>query len=66
MPEKRLYRMVALSLFVLGMGLAACDESEQGRVLLYDKGTYLGKKDPALSQQTEDELRSRATLQAGT
>ncbi|MEO3429386.1 hypothetical protein AAFN88_11045 [Pelagibius sp. CAU 1746] len=49
----------------LVLALAGCDESEQGRVLRYEKGTYLGKADSELSEERRDELRSRATLQSG-
>ncbi len=49
----------------LVMALAACDESEQGRVLRYEKGTYLGKPDSQLTEQQREELRSRAALQGG-
>jgi len=66
MLRKRSWRLLVLPILLLGLSLAACDEAEQGRVLLYEKGTYLGQKDPPLGQQTEDELRGRAALQAGT
>jgi len=49
----------------LGMSLTACDEAEQGRVLRYEKGTYLGKKDTKLSSETESMLRARAAMQRG-
>lgn len=66
MSERRVWRLLALPTLLLGLGLAACDEAEQDRILLYEKGTYLGPSDPPLSEETENELRSRATLQAGT
>ncbi len=49
----------------LVLALSACDEAEQGRVLRYEKGTYLGPTDTELSDQQRDELRSRARLQGG-
>ncbi|WP_193371008.1 hypothetical protein [Pelagibius marinus] len=49
----------------LVLALAACDESEQGRILRYEKGTYLGKADSPLSDEKRDELRSRAMMQSG-
>lgn len=49
----------------LVLALAACDQSEQGRVLRYEKGTYLGKADSKLSDEQRDELRSRAMMQSG-
>jgi hypothetical protein len=47
----------------LALSLAACDEAEQGRVLRYEKGTYLGQDDNALTEAQREELRARATLQ---
>lgn len=57
----------ALCLAVLFAGLlvAGCDESEQGRPLHYEKGTYLGKPDSTLSDAQLKELRQRAALQGG-
>ena len=49
----------------LVLALAACDEAEQGRVLRYEKGTYLGQEDTGLTEQQRNELRARATLQGG-
>jgi hypothetical protein len=43
--------------------LGACDEFEQGRILRYEKGTYLGQADAPLSEEQVEELRRRATLQ---
>jgi hypothetical protein len=49
----------------LVLALAACDEAEQGRILRYEKGTYLGPTDTELSDRQREELRSRARLQGG-
>jgi len=49
----------------LVLALAGCDESEQGRVLRYEKGTYLGQPDSQLTEQQREELRARAALQGG-
>jgi hypothetical protein len=49
----------------LGVSLTACDGAEQGRVLRYEKGTYLGQKDTKLSSETESMLRARAAMQRG-
>ena len=49
----------------LGVSLSACDEAEQGRILRYEKGTYLGQKDTPLPQETEAKLRDRAAMQRG-
>lgn len=47
----------------VGLLLAACDPEEQGRVLRYDKGTYLGQPDEEISQEVRDALRERARRQ---
>ncbi|GAB4377600.1 MAG: hypothetical protein Kow00114_41920 [Kiloniellaceae bacterium] len=49
----------------LALGLAACDESEQGRILYYEKGTYQGPADDGLTDAQREELRSRTLLQGG-
>ncbi len=46
--------------------LSGCDEAEQGRVLRYEKGTYLGEKDRALTDQEKMDLRQRTRMQQGT
>lgn len=45
--------------------VAACDEAEQGRNLRYDKGTYQGPKDKALSDEQQADLRARTHMQKG-
>ena len=45
--------------------LGACDEAEQDRVLRYEKGTYLGPQDRALSAEEQGELRARTRMQGG-
>lgn len=62
-------RTLALALapvLIAAFGLTACDEAEQGRILQYKKGTYLGKKDQPLSEADQDELRQRTRLQQGS
>lgn len=49
----------------LVFGLAACDEAEQGRVLRYEKGNYLGQPDSEIPEETRNALRARVTLQGG-
>lgn len=51
---------------VLGMALAvqSCREDEQNRPLLYDKGSYQGQPDEALSEEQVEALRRRATGQS--
>jgi len=51
------------TVLVAGLFLSACDEAEQGRVLRYEKGTYLGPKDQALSNEQQADLRARSRLQ---
>ncbi len=56
--------LLALAAVLLaGLILSACDEAEQGRVLRYEKGTYLGPKDQALSNEQQADLRARSRLQ---
>jgi hypothetical protein len=47
------------------MALAGCRAEEQGRILFYDKGTYLGPKEPPLSAEKLKELRKRTSEQVG-
>ncbi len=48
-----------------GLVLSACDENEQGRILRYQKGTYLGPVDQALSIEQQAALRARSRMQEG-
>ncbi len=43
--------------------LGACRETEQNRVLLYQKGNYLGKPDTAVSEGTLRALRAQIQRQ---
>ena len=54
------------ALLIAGMALAACDQDEQGRILSYEKGTYLGEPDTPLTEEQVNELRHRAAHQAGS
>lgn len=56
---------IGIAVLLAGLAVAGCDEAEQGRVLRYEKGTYLGKPDDQLSPGQLDELRQRAKLQGG-
>lgn len=49
----------------LMLALAGCDEAEQGRILQYEKGTYLGPSDSELTDAQRDELRARVQRQRG-
>jgi len=64
MPSKTW--VLCLAALVAGLVVAACDESEQDRVLRYEKGTYLGPTENPLDKAQLDELRQRATLQGGS
>jgi hypothetical protein len=56
---------IGIAVLLAGLAVAGCDEAEQGRVLRYEKGTYLGKPDTDLTAGQLDELRQRAKLQGG-
>jgi len=59
-------RLLTLSLAAaMALGLAACKESEQNRVLFHEKGVYQGKADSPLADEKLNELRQRALNQAG-
>lgn len=53
------------AVLAVSLVLSACDEAEQGRILRYEKGVYLGQKDPPLSDQDREILRQRTWLQRG-
>jgi hypothetical protein len=58
--------LIALSAaFAASLLVAACDEAEQGRTLRYEKGTYLGPTDKALSDEQQANLRARTHMQKG-
>ncbi len=62
MQTKR-FLIVLSTVFAAGLFLSACDDAEQGRILRYEKGTYLGPKDQALSKVQQANLRARSRLQ---
>ena len=43
--------------------LSSCAEEEQDRLLSYEKGTYLGKADQALTEEQVRNLMGRADIQ---
>ena len=55
-----------LAFAFVGLAVAACDQDEQGRILTYEKGTYLGPPDTPLSDEQVNKLRQRAAQQAGS
>lgn len=52
-------------LVALALALGACDPEEQGRILQYEKGTYLGQPDDELSPEAREAIRNRGRLQRG-
>ena len=58
-------RLIGVWLAIVGIALVTqgCREEEQNRLLFYDKGTYQGQPDPALTDQQVDALRQRAAGQ---
>ncbi len=54
-----------LAVLFAGLLVSACDESEQGRALRYEKGTYLGPFPDPLDNEQLNDLRQRAKLQGG-
>lgn len=57
---------VCLAVVFAGLLVSACDEAEQGRVLRYEKGTYLGPFESPLDNEQLNELRQRAKLQGAS
>ncbi len=58
--------LITLSVaFAASLLVAACDEAEQGRILRYEKGTYLGPKDTTLPDEQQADLRARTHMQKG-
>ena len=52
-------------LMAAGVLLGACRENEQDRVLVYQKGNYLGKPDTAVSEGALRALSARIQRQNG-
>lgn len=61
----RFRKLVPVAAAGLVLVLAACDEAEQGRILHYEKGTYLGQSDTELTDAQRQELRARTQRQKG-
>ena len=59
-------RLIVASLASAGLlVLQGCQESEQDRILVYEKGTYLGEPDEELSPAQQEALRYRAKITQG-
>lgn len=52
--------LVLAALLAAGVTLPGCRPEEQGRMLSYEKGHYLGKPDTALSEAQRDALQQRS------
>jgi hypothetical protein len=53
-----------LALIAVAGFLQACEQEERGRILQYQKGTYLGPADQSLSNEQLREIEVRTNLQA--
>jgi hypothetical protein len=58
-------RLTLLVVVAASLALSACDEAEQDRILLYQKGEYMGAPDTPLSEDTLQALRQRTLRQKG-
>lgn len=58
--------LLILAGLVAASMVAGCRKEEQGRILSYDKGTYLGSPEARLSEDTRVELRQRVKSQGST
>jgi hypothetical protein len=65
MTTRKTFRILvgACCIASIGLVLGACRQEEQGRVLNYKAGTYLGKTDQKLSDKQVRELSLRTTRQ---
>ena len=61
MNTRNFLKIFALATFVTA--LSSCAEEEQNRLLSYEKGTYLGKADQALTEEQVRNLMGRADIQ---
>ena len=61
MNTRNFLKIFALATFVTA--LSSCAEDEQNRLLSYEKGTYLGKADQALTEEQVRNLMGRADIQ---
>ena len=55
---------VITALVGLAVGLSGCNQDEQGRILSYEKGTYLGQPDQKLGENQLRDLEVRTSLQS--
>jgi len=52
-----------ISILISSLLLSSCKESEQGRILNYKKGVYLGKKDNILTKDQVYNLKMHTSRQ---
>ena len=52
-----------ISILISSLLLSSCKETEQGRILNYKKGVYLGKKDDSLSKDQVYNLKMHTSRQ---
>ena len=65
MKASAMNRCLAMALVgLLALAASGCREHERGRVLMYEKGVYLGKGDTPLTAEQENRLRGHAAKQA--
>ena len=53
---------IVISIFLTSLVLSSCQE-EQGRILNYNKGVYLGKTDESLTKEQVDKLKMHTSRQ---
>jgi hypothetical protein len=54
--------IIIISIFLTSLVLSSCQE-EQGRILNYKKGVYLGEKDASLSEEQVNKLKMHTSRQ---
>ena len=54
--------IIVISIFLISLVLSSCQE-EQGRILSYKKGGYLGKKDASLTKEQVNKLKMHTSRQ---
>ena len=61
-PPKINKTIIVISIFLTSLVLSSCQE-EQGRILSYKKGVYLGKKDASLTKEQVNKLKMHTSRQ---
>ena len=54
--------IMVISIFLTSLVLSSCQE-EQGRILNYKKGVYLGKKEDSLTKEQVNNLKMHTSRQ---